>query len=48
MLMLILLTTNWGQLLPQLIWLWLISWGVRALLVGLLLGSLFWLYRRLR
>lgn len=42
------LTTDWDHLLPQLLTLWLIGWGLRALLVGLILGSLFWLYKRLK
>jgi len=41
-----LLTIDWNQLLPQLLSLWIIGWGVRALLVGVIVGSLFWLFKR--
>lgn len=46
--MLMLLATNWNHLLPQLFWLWLVGWGIRTLLVGVILGGIFWLYKRLR
>lgn len=42
------LTTNWNELLPQLLTLWLIGWGLRALLVVLIAGGLFWLFKRNR
>ncbi len=41
-----LLTIDWNHLLPQLLLLWLIGWGVRALLVGVIVGGLFWLFKR--
>lgn len=44
----ILLTTDWNQLLPQLVTLWLIGWGIRALLIGLIVGGLLWFYKRTR
>ncbi|WP_164511604.1 hypothetical protein [Levilactobacillus cerevisiae] len=44
----ILLTTDWNQLLPQLVTLWLVGWGIRALLIGLIVGGLLWFYKRTR
>jgi len=46
--MLISLTIDWSQLLPQLLTLWLIGWGLRALLIGFIVAGLFWLFRRIR
>ncbi|WP_156166955.1 hypothetical protein [Levilactobacillus koreensis] len=42
------LTIDWSQLLPQLLTLWLIGWGLRALLVVFIVATLFWLFRRTR
>lgn len=42
------LTTDWNQLLPQLVTLWLVGWGIRALLIGLIVGGLLWFYKRTR
>ncbi|WP_407886419.1 hypothetical protein [Levilactobacillus sp. N40-8-2] len=42
------LTTDWSQLLPQLVTLWLVGWGIRALLIGLIVGGLLWFYKRTR
>lgn len=42
------LTIDWDQLLPQLFTLWLIGWGIRALLIGCILGGLLWLFKRSR
>ncbi len=44
--MLINLTVNWEHLMSQLFTLWLIGWGLRAILIGLLLGGLFWWLKR--
>jgi len=38
--------TNWSQLLAHFLTLWIIVWGIRAGLVALVLGSLFWVYKR--
>ncbi|MFC6261277.1 hypothetical protein [Levilactobacillus fujinensis] len=42
------LMIDWSQLLPHLLTLWLIGWGLRALLIGFILGGLLWLFRRTR
>ncbi|UIF29850.1 hypothetical protein KB236_03710 [Levilactobacillus brevis] len=42
------LATNWDHILTLVTILWLIGWGIRALLVGLLLGGLYWIYRHNR
>lgn len=42
------LATDWNQIVSQAMVLWLIGWGVRALLVILLLGGLYWIFRKNR
>lgn len=37
--------TDWQQVLNQLVTLWAIGWGLRAVLVGLLLGGAYWFWR---
>ncbi|WP_367295001.1 hypothetical protein [Levilactobacillus yonginensis] len=46
--MLTLLTINWNQLLPQILTLWFVGWGIRALLIGVILGGLVWMIKRRR
>jgi hypothetical protein len=41
-----LLTTDWQPLFQQFLTLWLIGWGLRAGLVVLLLGGLYWFWQR--
>lgn len=42
------LIINWNQLLPHILTLWFIGWGIRALLIGIILGGLVWLIKRHR
>jgi len=44
--MLLTLMTNWSQLLSYFLTLWVLIWGVRAVLIALVLGGLVWLFRQ--
>ncbi len=44
--MLLTLMTNWSQLFSYFLTLWVLIWGIRAVLTVLVLGSLVWLFRQ--